>query len=170
MKSTIASPVRQNGSGHELQKSKRQNVSKTIKLLISIFIISILFNSCAKDDEVPPSLIGGKWLFDKQIPYTDGIAEPEIDNLVNQAGCNKNYYEFTNENSLIYGNYDADCELTLEATNYLLEGKKIQFKVLRFIGTITTLTETDLYIEFREPFFDAPNDNILTIIKYKRVL
>ena len=44
MKSTIASPVRQNGSGHELQKSKSQIVSKNLKIILAPILISLLFS------------------------------------------------------------------------------------------------------------------------------
>lgn len=60
MKSTIASPVRQNGSGHELQKSDSNIVSKTNSknsrknnyslVVVALLIISVLNFSCSKPE------------------------------------------------------------------------------------------------------------------------
>jgi Lipocalin-like domain len=136
---------------------------------ISILSIIVLFISCAKSDEVPPSIIGGRWLFDKTVPYTNGVAEPEINHPANFEGCEKNYYEFFADSKIKYTNFDVDCVKATETSEYLLEGNKIQFKELPLDGKITTLNETDLVIEYRVPFFDAMNNDIGFVHKYKRV-
>jgi hypothetical protein len=147
---------------------KNLNLIKIIAILVST-----LFMSCAKDDEIPPSLIG-KWEFDKFIQYNFGVPQPAIDHPFNVPGCTKSYFEFKPNNILSLGVYNGNnCALTVDDNRYVSDGKIIQFNLsdFRFLATITTLTNTDLVIDLRpsdRPVND-PNNFIISTLTFKRI-
>jgi hypothetical protein len=147
---------------------KNLNFIKIIAILVST-----LFMSCAKDDEVPPSLIG-KWEFDKFINYDNfGVAQPIIDSPFNVPGCTKSYLEFKPNNLLTFGIYNGSgCALTANDDRYVSDGKIIQLNLpFPSLATITTLTNTDLVLDLRpldRPVND-PNNFIIGTLTFKRI-
>ncbi len=121
MISTIASPVRQNGSGHEHQKNNRKIVSKNFLIL---FAITTLFLSCTKDDEVPPSIIG-KWEFYTGITFdASNNPNPEV-NYNQYPNCKKCFLINNQNNTSIYGSYLPDCKLQEQISLLILMGKNL---------------------------------------------
>jgi hypothetical protein len=145
---------------------------KTIFKLITIVLISTVF-SCAKDDEMPPSLIG-RWAFDKAIPYSSGVAQPAIDAPFNDPNCTKSFLEFKPNNIMSFGRYTGGtCTLVVMDERYVSDGKIIQFNqpLGPSLGTISKLTSTDLVIDTRPlgvPVSD-PNNFINVTLTFKRV-
>jgi hypothetical protein len=146
---------------------KNLNLIKIIAILVST-----LFMSCAKDDEIPPSLIG-KWEFDKLITYNSGVAQPIIDSPFNTPGCTKTYLEFKPNNIFSVGTYSVSgCALTIDDNRYVSDGKIIQLNlVFRSLATITTLTNTDLVLDLRplDAAVNDPNNFITATLTFKRI-
>ncbi len=63
MKSNIFSTVRLLGSGHELQKSDSNIVSKTLKTLLAIIALATTILSCSKDDDAPTPVAPEKTVY-----------------------------------------------------------------------------------------------------------
>jgi hypothetical protein len=143
-------------------------MKNNIRFILIAILIGTVF-SCAKDDEVPPTLIG-KWEFVSQIDYIAGVPEPnEKDYLFNVAGCKKSFYNFKGNNLMEFGRYSGGgCGLNIEEQRYIFDGKNFQtkFPLIGFNYEIKTLTQTDLVIDATDTNTPVGNTNY-TIFTFK---
>jgi hypothetical protein len=142
-----------------------------MKYIILTLVTLFAFASCAKDDEVPPSIIG-KWEFISEFRYnSDFIPEPDQPYQRNSNGCEKNFISFDDKNNYIYrqnsfDNVNNKCINQEIKTFYLKDGSNIIVTdPFRETYTIKTLTATDLTIEQKFQFDSRP----LTGLKLKRI-
>jgi hypothetical protein len=120
-----------------------------MKNFLILFALTTLFFSCAKDDEVPPSIIG-KWEFVSQINY-DAAGTPGAENnySINRPNCSKCYLINKENNMSVYGDFNSTCEVTERSYSNEFDGKKFKFPIPAsyFVGTIVKLTETELIFD-----------------------
>ncbi len=120
------------------------------KLFLIVSTI-ILFNSCAKDDEAPPSIIG-RWAFYKDVPYNNGVRQQEVNSVYLNSNPNgkQNYIEFKENNVFVFGNYNGSNVLNETENFYTFQNKYINLYGPPYPpcnARILVLTNEDLEIE-----------------------
>lgn len=147
-------------------------MNKIFQFLAVIIIISIIF-SCAKDDEVPPSIIG-RWAFDKEISFAGGVPQPEKNaSFAGDPNCPRTFIEFKNNNIMSFGIYGGGCTLTQRENLYSYDGNYASLgqPFDSYIGKVLILNQTDLHIQFSARFALPGDVNALIFTqKFKRVL
>lgn len=96
---------------------------KTLKLTL-LSIVTFVFFSCDKDDQVEPSIVG-KWEFTK-ISNSSTSGKNDMSDYPNIPGCSKDYFLFFSNNTSIEGKHEEECHQDTEAYKwYKSEGKFI---------------------------------------------
>lgn len=127
---------------------------KTLKIIIAAIFISFAF-SCAKEDEVPPSLLG-KWEIVKFNLFNTGVLQPDSTLPFNSPNCQNTTLEFKTNNLLIFTIFSgASCMSQIREDNYINDGKVFYCNMPfpQSLCTIVTLTNSDLIYDVQPAMF-----------------
>jgi hypothetical protein len=130
---------------------------KSIKIIFATILILFAF-SCAKDDEVPPSLIG-KWEIVKFNPFNNGVLQPDSALPFNFPNCQNTILEFKANNMLSFTFFNsANCMPQNREDNYINDGRVFYCNTPfpQSLCTMVTLSNTDLICDVQPAMFQ-PN-------------
>jgi hypothetical protein len=117
---------------------------------ITLVALFTLLFSCAKDDEVPPTVYG-KWQVEKVNQINNGVIQPDLNpNPFNPPDCTKSFFDFKTDNSASFGAYNQlNCGLFSVNNRFITEGKIFQFfdPFGASLGSIVSLTKTELIFD-----------------------
>jgi hypothetical protein len=121
---------------------------KKLKIIFATILISLAF-SCAKDDEVPPSLLG-KWEIQKWNKFDNGNLEADEQPFFSQPGCKKASFELKSNNIATKTTFSgANCGIAVSDESYISDGMTFQanFILPDMYGKIVTLTNSELIFD-----------------------
>jgi hypothetical protein len=124
-----------------------------MKKIILTLVTILALASCAKDDEVPPSLIG-KWEVQKWNRFTNGNLGPDEQPFFSQSDCRKAFFELkTNNIATLTTSSGATCEVFSRDEIYLRDGQifNAYFILPGMDGKIVSLTNSELIFDIYEP-------------------
>jgi Prokaryotic membrane lipoprotein lipid attachment site len=126
-----------------------------MKKIILTLVAIIALASCAKDDEVPPSLIG-KWEIQKWNRFTNGNLGPDEQPFFSQPDCRKVFFELkTNNIATLTTSSGATCEVFSRDEFYLKDDQIFQanFILPDMNGKIVSLTNSELIFDISNSRF-----------------
>lgn len=128
------------------------------KLFLLAVITVLLFNSCSSDDSSSPSIVG-VWKYNRQGSVVGG-EEVLTPYSGNEAGCDKDKSQFTNDGVVTETYFTSLCEAVDHSGTYTKSGNTIvtTFNGNSFTFTILQLTSTLLKVQNAQ-------GNILEFIK-----
>lgn len=125
-------------------------------LFVALLASGLSLTSCNKDD-APAASLTGKWNYSKEGSVVNG-AEVLVDYADNEAGCAKDYTEFSGTNVITDVEYNttatATCAPTTTTGTYVRSGNTLTVTIPGFTetATILNLTATELKIKYSDGF------------------
>lgn len=100
-------------------------MKKNLKFAAYFLLVTLSLVSCSKNDDGPSTSgnLVGKWEFFKEGEVIDGKEYLEL--YEHEAGCSKDYVEFTADGTSIEGEYNEDCTLDTYESIYVKSGNTI---------------------------------------------
>jgi len=124
-----------------------------VKIASALLLVASFTSCCNDDDSSKTSSIIGKWNFSTQkISTPNGFLLSEGPYEGNEAGCNADYLEFSEDHVAVAGDYGGNCVLELIPFTYNRDEKDLTFSFGPMNDTdyrIIIANETTLVLENR---------------------
>lgn len=128
-------------------------MKKLVVKIASLLLVASFTSCCNDDDSSKSASIVGKWNFSTQkISTPNGFLLSEGPYEGNEAGCNADYLEFSEDHVAVAGDYGENCVLELISGTYNRDEKDLTLSFEPMSDTeyrIILANETTLVLENR---------------------